>query len=63
MGGEQLEAAISCMNDFGRIIACGMISQYNLPPKDYYGIKNLMLVVQKRLKLYCKSYTMPLHFM
>lgn len=30
-GGEQLEAAITCMNNFGRIVACGMIS-HNLRP-------------------------------
>jgi NADPH-dependent curcumin reductase CurA len=49
VGGEQLEAAISHMRDFGRIIACGMISQYNAT--ESYGVKNLMSVVAKRLKI------------
>ncbi|KAB8754781.1 hypothetical protein FH972_026569 [Carpinus fangiana] len=51
VGGEQLEAAIGAMNPFGRIIACGMVSQYNLKPEESYGIKNLMQVVGKRLKM------------
>lgn len=51
VGGEQLEAAITHINPFGRIIACGMISQYNLSPKDAYPIRNLMQVVAKRLKI------------
>lgn len=51
VGGEQLEAAITQMNDFGRIVACGMISQYNNPPDKTYGVKNLMNVVAKRLKM------------
>ncbi|KUJ24232.1 NAD(P)-binding protein [Mollisia scopiformis] len=51
VGGEQLEAAIDCMNNFGRIIACGMVSEYNKAPNEKYGIKNLMLVVGKRLKM------------
>jgi NADPH-dependent curcumin reductase CurA len=49
VGGEHLDAALAAMNDFGRIIACGMISQYNLPPDQQYGVKNLGMVVSKRL--------------
>lgn len=30
VGGEQLEAAIECMNDHGRIAACGMVSPLHL---------------------------------
>ncbi|KAI4135914.1 MAG: hypothetical protein LQ347_000250 [Umbilicaria vellea] len=51
VGGEQLDAAIGAMSDFGRIIACGMISQYNLKPEETYGVKNLTMVVSKRLKI------------
>jgi len=51
VGGEQLEAAITCMKTNGRIIACGMISQYNKPPSEQYGVKNLMQVVAKRLRI------------
>jgi NADPH-dependent curcumin reductase CurA len=51
VGGEQLEAAINAMNDFGRIIACGMISQYNSKPEDVYPIRNLMQVIAKRLTM------------
>lgn len=51
VGGEQLEAALNAMRDFGRIIACGMISQYNLEPGHEYPIRNLMSVVRKRLRI------------
>ncbi|CZT25493.1 probable reductase RED1 [Ramularia collo-cygni] len=51
VGGEQLEAAINAMKIHGRIIACGMISQYNLPPSDLYPVTNLMQVVAKRIKM------------
>ena len=50
VGGEHLEAAISLMNVFGRIILCGMISQYNeTAPQP--GPKNLISAIGKRLKL------------
>lgn len=49
VGGEQLEAAISAMKDFGRIVACGMISEYNKTEAERYPIKNLMNIVAKRL--------------
>jgi NADPH-dependent curcumin reductase CurA len=39
------------MNNFGRIVACGMISQYNLKPGEQYPIRNLMQVVAKRLTM------------
>jgi len=51
VGGEHLEAAIQHMKPFGRIVACGMISQYNLSPDKNYGVKNLMQVVAKRITM------------
>jgi len=51
VGGEQLEAAINAMNNFGRIVACGMISQYNARPAEAYPIRNLMQFVAKRLTM------------
>lgn len=49
VGGEQLEAALEVLNDFGRIVACGMVSQYNKAGDERYGIKNLMYIVSKRI--------------
>ncbi|KAF7863781.1 hypothetical protein EAF04_006746 [Stromatinia cepivora] len=51
VGGEQLEAAINAMNDFGRIVACGMISEYNKSDDEKYPIKNLMSIVAKRITM------------
>ncbi|WPH03191.1 Hypothetical protein R9X50_00606700 [Acrodontium crateriforme] len=51
VGGEHLEAAIAHANNFARIVACGMISQYNTPPDQHYGINNLFHVVAKRLTI------------
>jgi len=50
VGGEQLEAAIGALRNFGSVAMCGAISIYNatsLPP----GPRNLPMVVQKRLTL------------
>ncbi|EEH15875.1 hypothetical protein PABG_05962 [Paracoccidioides brasiliensis Pb03] len=51
VGGEHLDAAIEALNDWGRIVACGMISQYNLKPEDRYGVKNVFMFVSKRLTM------------
>jgi NADPH-dependent curcumin reductase CurA len=50
VGGDHLEAAISRMNNFGRITLCGMIAQYNtteLPAAP----RNLTQVLTKRLRM------------
>ncbi|KAF2638368.1 NAD(P)-binding protein [Massarina eburnea CBS 473.64] len=51
VGGEQLEAAIDAMNEFGRIVACGMISQYNQPMEERYPVRNLFYIVSKRITM------------
>ncbi|KAH8697972.1 putative oxidoreductase [Talaromyces proteolyticus] len=48
VGGEHLEAAINAMNDFGRIVCCGMISESNSPP---YPITNIHNLISKRLEM------------
>jgi hypothetical protein len=48
VGGAHLEAALDHMNMFGRIVLCGMISQYN---ENSSGPANLRLAVRKRLTL------------
>lgn len=49
VGGEQLDAALGALNVRGRIVSCGSISQTSKKPEDTYGIKNMPLVVSKRL--------------
>lgn len=50
VGGDHLEAAMSNMNDFGRIVCCGMISGYN-DTEIRPGPTNLMQIVVKRLRV------------
>ena len=50
VGGEQLEAAISVLRDFGRIVACGAISRYN-DTEATPGPRNMPMVVTKRLRI------------
>ncbi len=46
VGGGHLQAALSLLNPFGRVAACGMIANYNEPQP---GPDNLFLVVGKKL--------------
>lgn len=56
VGGETLDAVLENANDYARFIECGMISQYNLADKkDLYALKNMLLVVPKRLTIRVSS--------
>lgn len=49
VGGKMLDAVLAVANNFARIIACGMISQYNREkPEPLY---NSMYIVTKRIQL------------
>lgn len=48
VGGEHLEAALNAMKDFGRIVVCGLISQYNSAP---YPITNIQNILTKRITM------------
>ncbi len=50
VGGDHLEAALLSMKDFGRVVLCGMIDQYNaaIPPA---GPRSLIVAIGKRLTL------------
>ncbi len=50
VGGDHLEAAIDRMNNFGRIVACGMIAQYNATEASP-APHNLGSIVGKRLRM------------
>jgi NADPH-dependent curcumin reductase CurA len=48
VGGEHLEAALDAMKNFGRVVVCGLISQYNSAP---YPIKNIHNVLVKLITM------------
>jgi len=47
VGGEMLDIVLLRLNNYARVIACGMVSQYNA--EKPYGIKNLISVIPKRI--------------
>jgi NADPH-dependent curcumin reductase CurA len=50
VGGEHLEAALEHMRECGRIVLCGMISQYNATKRPR-GPSNLFRAIERRLTL------------
>ena len=50
VGGKTLDTMLSCMNTFGRIIGCGMISDYN-DQDNPTPIYNMWKLVEKELTL------------
>jgi len=50
VGGKLLEASLDNMKTFGRIVLCGMISQYNATSTTP-GPANIFLAITKRLRL------------
>lgn len=51
VGGDCLEAMLEMINDHGRIVLCGAISQYDTLPEKRYGVKNLFQVVAKQVRI------------
>ena len=50
-GGEILDHIFSRMNVFGRIVICGLISQYNDTQRDWPGPRNFDQMIMKRLSV------------
>jgi NADPH-dependent curcumin reductase CurA len=50
VGGEHLDAALSCLNVHGRIAVCGLISNYNATSAPA-GPAGFMQVISKRLRI------------
>jgi NADPH-dependent curcumin reductase CurA len=48
VGGEVMDTILACMNAFGRMAVCGLISGYNGEP---YGVRNFRSILVNRLKV------------
>ncbi|XP_020594241.1 NADP-dependent alkenal double bond reductase P2-like, partial [Phalaenopsis equestris] len=49
VGGTMLDAVLLNMRNYGRVAACGMISQYNL--NKHEGVHNLSMIVGRRIEI------------
>ncbi|XP_051179670.1 2-alkenal reductase (NADP(+)-dependent) [Lolium perenne] len=49
VGGTTLDAALLHMKLGGRVVICGMISQYNIP--EHEGVHNLFCLIPKRIRM------------
>ncbi|XP_039822229.1 2-alkenal reductase (NADP(+)-dependent)-like isoform X2 [Panicum virgatum] len=49
MGGATLDAGLLNMRWGGRVVVCGMISQYNL--EEQYGLRNMYRIIPKALRV------------
>lgn len=50
VGGPQLEAALAAMKDFGRVVICGLISQYNSADPEP-GPASFPMILLRRLRV------------
>ncbi|KAG9047918.1 hypothetical protein FS837_001174 [Tulasnella sp. UAMH 9824] len=51
VGGKTLETVMGCMNKYGRIVICGIASQYSLPPAGWHENKSFILALVKNLTI------------
>ncbi|KAG8163023.1 hypothetical protein KVR01_007501 [Diaporthe batatas] len=51
VGGDHFQAALTNMKWFGRIIVCGMVSEYNKPPSEQFGVTNLAEIFRRRITI------------
>ncbi|SCV35424.1 related to endo-polygalacturonase 6 [Fusarium fujikuroi] len=51
VGGDHLKAALNNINVGGRIPVCGLISEYNTPADQRQGVKGLLNLIAKQVKM------------
>uniref|UniRef100_A0A7S0FCR4 Enoyl reductase (ER) domain-containing protein n=1 Tax=Pyrodinium bahamense TaxID=73915 RepID=A0A7S0FCR4_9DINO len=50
-GGPMLDTILGHMNVHGRVVLCGMIHDYDKAPKDLYGIRTAVQMINKRIRM------------